>query len=225
MEKDLEYRLSRAISAKDLALLKNLIEAKANVSHPWEDKILFCPLSSAVSHSWFEGVQCLLQAKADVNQSSKDNWTILQEAAFCANGPITRLLIDNGANVDAIGYNKQSAMIMASSDRCVASLREICRVAKNFKVCGTQNLIPLEAAVLNHATLATAILLDAGARTTDMVRTSVWPNWFKDLLASRKRIKSTSVALFACTRPLVGKDMAKTLITMVWDTRDFEEWK
>lgn len=70
-------------------------------------------------------------------------------------------------------------------------------------------------------------MLDAGAKVSDIlkdVKDVKLPGWFVGLVALRRRVKQTLIVLFALARPLVGKDVAKILIAMAWETRDFSEW-
>ncbi|MEO6078114.1 MAG: ankyrin repeat domain-containing protein [Candidatus Andersenbacteria bacterium] len=214
-----------AIVNKDLKHLKRLVEEEgANVNEEMRDVILFSPLSMAVNYKWVEGAQYLLNQKANVNRQSSDDWTILQEAAFVGDGKITRLLLEHGADADMIGYKGSTAMSIAANDRTIDALREICRVAKRFDVCNYNLHVPLAKTIYHHDQLAAAILLDAGAKTRDINPTVIWHPWFKELLDKRRNIKASLIVLFACARPLVNKDIAKMLITMAWETRDFDEW-
>jgi ankyrin repeat protein len=84
-----------------------------------------------------------------------------------------------------------------------------------------------------HAPLAIAIncnrrdcverLLDAGAKISNVA--AKIPPWFVELVTQRKTVKRTLIVLFALSRPMVGKDVAKMLISAVWETRDFPEWE
>lgn len=214
------------IKDKDLKRLKRLVEdEKANINEGFDDELLFCPLSLTVSDKWLEGAQYLISHKANVNQKSFDDWTILQEAAFNGNGKITRLLLEHGADADMVGYKGSTAMNTAASDRTIDSLREICRVAKRFDVRNMNGYNPLALTIYNWEPRAAAVLLDAGAKTRDINPTVIWHSWFEKLVAKRRNIKRTLIVLFACARPLVNKDMAKVLITTSWGTRDFEEWE
>jgi hypothetical protein len=67
-------------------------------------------------------------------------------------------------------------------------------------------------------------LLDAGAKLSNIHKDVKIPNWFPLFLAQRKRVKEISKILFVLSRSLVGKDVAKMIIAMVWETRHFSEW-
>lgn len=219
--------LNHALVTRDLALLKQAVEkegANVNYQEP-QNMTMFCPLMHAVGHKWFDGVSYLINSKADVNAHHSDRWSVLQESAFQSNNAkITRLLLEKGADADRVGYSGLNAMFTALTDRTSDSLRELCRVSKNLEVRDTQGCTPLFRTVVYYEQLAAAVLLDAGAKVSS-VELVVLPEWFEELVAQRKKVKQTLTVLFALSRPLVGKDVAKILIDMVWETRDADEWK
>jgi hypothetical protein len=220
--------LNRALETRDLVLLKQAVEKEgANINFQEPQSMMFCPLVHAVSHKWFDGVSYLINSKADVNAHHSDGWCILQESAFQSNNAkITRLLLEKGADADRVGYSGLNAMFTALTDRTSDSLRELCRVSKNLEVRDTQGHTPLFRTVRYYEQLAAAVLLDAGAKVSSVeLVVVVLPEWFEELVAQRKKLKQTLTVLFALSRPLVGKDVAKILIAMVWETRDADEWK
>jgi ankyrin repeat protein len=218
--------LHRALETQDLALLKQAVEKEgANVNFQEPQSMTFCPLVHAVSHKWFDGASYLINSKANVNAHHSDGWSILQESAFQSNNAkITRLLLEKGADADRVAYDGLTAVSTALTDRTSDSLRELCRVSKNLEVRDTQGHTPLFRTVKYYEQLAAAVLLDAGAKVSSF-ELVVLPEWFEELVAQRKKLKQTLAVLFALSRPLVGKDVAKILIDMVWETRDADEWK
>jgi hypothetical protein len=218
--------LNRAVATRNLALLKQAVEQEgADVNFQEHDDMMFCPLVHAVCHKWFDGVHYLINSKADVNARHNDGWSILQESALQSNNAkITRLLLEKGADPDHCTYNGLNALHIADKDRTITNLREICKVTKNLEVRDIQGRTALCKTVVYCEPLATAVLLDAGAKSSSLTG-FVLPDWFLQLVAQRKSLKQTLTVLFALSRPLVGKDVAKILIAMVWETRDFPEWK
>lgn len=222
-----QSRFYHIINMSDISQLKRLVdEEKADVNEQWDDKVLFSPLSLAVSFKWFEGVQYLVASKANVNQCSNDGWSILHESAFIGdNGKITRFLLEHGADPNFIGYEGLRAVNIAANNRSVDSLRELCRVTKNFnKQSGPNGYSPLASTIIFCHPLAAAVLLDAGAKL-ESLNMMVYPDWFQELVTQRKNFKMSLIAFYACIYPLIHKDMAKKVIEEMWKTRDFEEWE
>lgn len=215
------------IYTQDLALLNRLIEAKADVNAYTGDKLCFSHLVSALCSYWWNGAEALVAAKADVNGCSIDGWTVLQETAWTNNVRAVKFLMQNGVNVDVLtDYNNTTALYIASTDRTLDSLRELCRESKALEtVCTDRKSTPLCYAVRTHNIAAAALLLDAGAQTAAISTDIVWPDQFTELVQQRRNIKRTLTAFSACARPLIGKDVAKLVLAMVWETRDFSEWK
>jgi ankyrin repeat protein len=215
--------LRRALETLDLALLKQAVEKEGEDVNNFiiQDKTvvpLFCPLVHAVYFKWVEGVSYLIDAKANVNACHPNGQSILSVSVVQHdNAKITRLLLEKGA-VDL------NALLDASQDKTVDSLRELCRVTKNLEFRDAEGRTALFCAVKYYAQNAAAVLIDAGAKVSS-VELAVLPKWFSNLVDQRKKLKQTLIVLFALARPLVGKDVAKILIAMAWETRDFSEWK
>ncbi|XP_057299481.1 uncharacterized protein LOC130630100 [Hydractinia symbiolongicarpus] len=70
------------------------------------------PLFKAVNANWEEGVQLLLERKADVNKSN-DTMPPLCRAVRNKNKNIVQLLLSNGADINALSKSKQTALKMA----------------------------------------------------------------------------------------------------------------
>lgn len=216
------------IAKRDLALLNRLIEANADVNAYTGDKIHFSHLVVALINHWWDGAEALVAAKADVNGcSAVDGWSVLQEAAWTNNVRAVKFLIQHGVNIDAhTAYDNTTALYVASTDRTWHSLRELCRVTKAADaLCASKNWTALSFSLQTNNARAATLLLDAGAQTSAISKNIVWPDWFAELVQQRRNIKRTLIAFFACARPLVGKDVTKLVLAMVWETRNFPEWK
>lgn len=218
--------LSDAIEAHDLNELKRLINQKeVGVNERYENEFQFCPLVLAIQEVWLEGVEFLVHAKADVNTCDSLGWSVLQEACFLSDGgKMTRFLLQNGANADHKGWKGVYPIHTATSDRTVGSLKEICRVTKQIDVFDSFGESALCFAVVGGHILAVAVLLDHGAKIAKVTLDHP-PPWFTELVNQRRSLKKTLIVLFACSKPLIAKDVAKILISMVWSTRDNDEWK
>jgi ankyrin repeat protein len=211
------------IAKRDLASLNRLIEAKADVNAYTGDKRFFSHLVAALIDCWWDGAEALVAAKANVNGCSVDGWSVLQEAAWTNNVRAVKFLMQHGVNVDAhTAYDNTTALYVASKDRSWHSLRELCRATKAVDaLCGWCNQTALSYSIRTNNPTAASLLLDAGAQTSAINEHTVWPPWFAELVQQRRNIKRTLIAFFACARPLVGKDVTKLVLTMVWETRDF----
>ena len=84
--------LSAAAGSKDMETLRLLLEAGAKTTRNGAS-----PLVEAAKVGWQEGVQCLLDAGADVNAHLRDRFNALETAASYGHLGIARLLIEAGA--------------------------------------------------------------------------------------------------------------------------------
>lgn len=222
--------LSDAIEAYDLNEMKRLVfQKEADVNERYGDPYTFCPLVLAVKKNWLEGVEFLVHAKADVNTCDDQRWSVLQEACLLGGEgmeKITRFLLQNGAIVDQKGYMGAYPIHTATNLRSVASLKEICRVTKQIDVCNASASSALALAIYGNNMHSAAVLLDHGAKIAKThIRIRQLAPWFNELAEQRKSLKKTLIVLFACSKPLITKDVAKILISMVWSTRDDPNWK
>lgn len=220
--------LLHAIKAHDLNEVKRLIDHHdADANERYDNQFYFCPLVLAVQENWLEGVEFLVHAKADVNACDIFGWSVLQESCILGGegmGEITRFLLQKGAKVDWDGYTGTYPIHLATSDRTTASLKEICRATDQIDVYDGIKESALSRAIHGKHVLAAAVLLDYGAKIRKTF-ISVIPPWFTELVDQRRSLKKTLVVLFACSKPLIGKDVAKILISMTWSTRDDANWK
>jgi ankyrin repeat protein len=84
---------------------------------------------------------------------------------------------------------------------------------------------PLASAIFHNNRGCAERLLDAGAKISNVKKDIEIPDWFTSLVNQRKRVKEALKVVFALSRPLIGKDVAKILISMTWETRWDERWR
>jgi ankyrin repeat protein len=218
----------RALQTKDFVLLKKAVETKgADINSKFADRVGFCPLASAVSEKWLDGVLYLIKSKADVNAKHSDGWSVLQESVFHRdNAKITHLLLENGADANSVTYQGLNALFIASTDRTLDSLLLICKVTKNIELRDPDGRTALERAVCFNHRIAASILLDAGAKTSSFSLKLKPRDWFTTLLAKRKNMKRALIVFYHLGRKnkCLGKDITNMIGKMVWETRDRDEW-
>jgi ankyrin repeat protein len=101
--------------------------------------------------------------------------------------------------------------------------KELIRAGAELDGRNNNGYTPLAYAFNNNRLDCVERLLDAGAKISNVDKDINIPDWFPLLLARRKRIKQTLAVVFALSRPLIGKDVAKMMIAMAWGNRDLHE--
>jgi ankyrin repeat protein len=99
LKADLNEDLFKAVKAKDLSLVKSLIEKGADVKA--KDEYGWIILHSTVVEGDFEIFKYLVSKGADINAKTSGNWTTLHYASDGGNFEIVKYLVSKGADVKA----------------------------------------------------------------------------------------------------------------------------
>ena len=102
--------LSFAAANNFIDILECLISVGANINKQNTDKLAYTPLEEASRGGHLEAVKYLIEKGADINKGNSINNTSLTGAVICAERAIVEYLIINGANVNAVDDQNQSAL-------------------------------------------------------------------------------------------------------------------
>src|SRR5579872_7330445 len=140
--------LLNAADKGDLARVKALLGAKANVNAMASDGLTALTLASAEGH--LEIVQALIDAKADVNEMASTSATALMLASEEDHLEVVRALLDAKANVNARPSGGPTALMLASAGGHLQVVQALidAKAAVNIKV--GPGLTALMMAAQNH---------------------------------------------------------------------------
>jgi ankyrin repeat protein len=217
-------RLIEAIEKSDIESVKTIV-AGGGVDMNGVDERDWTALMYAVRYGFVDCAKVLLDVKADINKADGHGVAPLHYALFRGHLGCVNLLITRGANVNARDRIGSTPLHYAASAGLVLSVDELIRVGAELDEGDEKGRTPLVRAIICNSRDCAERLLDAGAKLSNVPTNTKIPNWFLLLLARRKRVKETLVVLFKLSHRLIGKDVAKIIISTVWETRDFPEWE
>ena len=121
--------------------------------------------------------QCLRDARSAINSRSKDGFTALHFACFFGQPDAARLLIENGAAVDAVATNPTQVMPLhsAASSRNLEAARLLLERGAPVNARQQAGWVPIHAAAQNGDRPMVELLLQHGAdpkRANDQGKTS-----------------------------------------------------
>lgn len=216
--------LIEAVKRNDVESVKAIITGGVDLNaldeHRW----------SALSWASFEGfVECakvLLEAKADTENADRRVCVPLYAASSSGRLDCLKLLIAHGSNINARSASVSSPLHAAAINGHFECMEELIRFGAQVDEQNKFGYTPLAYAIdSKHGVVCVERLLDAGAKISNINKTIQIPDWFTPLVNQRKRVKEALKVLFVLTRPHIGKDVAKILITMVWETRNSPQWE
>lgn len=120
------------------------------------------PLDSAVWFSQVNTVKFLLEHGADVNTGYK-RMSTLHSAVTQGKQEIIRILLDNGANVDALTKLDQTPLRMATEEGNLGVIETLLEHGADVNTRDRGGITPLDIAVSNSNVEAVRFLLDHGA--------------------------------------------------------------
>ena len=130
-------------------------------------------LTIATEHGHAEIVKLLLEAKADVNKKSNDDYTAITLASLLGHAEIVKLLLEAGADVNAMarvyanvsaeGNNGKTALMIASEEGYVETVRLLLAAGADVNMKGYEGTSALGLASKNGHVAIVKLLLDVGA--------------------------------------------------------------
>jgi ankyrin repeat protein len=160
-EPPVKLSLGEAVKLNDIARIKALLEAGADVNGA--DELGEKPLHIAAVRGYLQAASMLIAKGADVNGGDGRGLTPLHAAAWAGNNEVVALLIDKGADINAgdeDGVTPLHAAALAGRNETVALL--IARGA-DVNVKNAEGMTPLHAAALAGDKETAALLIAAGA--------------------------------------------------------------
>jgi ankyrin repeat protein len=160
-EPPVKLSLGEAVKINDIARIKALLEAGADVNVA--DELGEKPLHIAAVRGYLQAASMLIAKGADVNGGDGRGLTPLHAAAWSGNNEVVALLIDKGADINAgdeDGVTPLHAAALAGRNETVALL--IARGA-DVNVKNAEGMTPLHAAALASDKETAALLIAAGA--------------------------------------------------------------
>ncbi|MDG7057356.1 MAG: ankyrin repeat domain-containing protein [Wolbachia endosymbiont of Penenirmus auritus] len=117
----------------------------------------------AVSNSYIEIVNVLIERGAEVNAVNNDGWTPLHPAAEIGNTEIVNALVKHGASVDAIGCNGWTPLHLAASDGYKETVKVLIEKGANVNKEDVAGWAPLHFAVMRGKEDVAEVLIEKGA--------------------------------------------------------------
>lgn len=223
----MQMALANAISLNNIPWGKELIANGADVNIILRSDAT--PLVMAARRGYLEFTTMLLEAKANVNDDSFESALSAAAESCVASVACVKLLIAYKANIhhhDACA-NTPLHRACGSSNRAGCAY-ELIRAKASPEATNCFGHTPLARALRSSAFRCVELLLDAGAKmpNTELVNCVPESNIaaFNRIVAKRKNIKRLSVAFYALARRRIGKDMAKVMTEMIWQTRGDDIW-
>lgn len=86
---------------------------------------------------------------------------------------------------------------------------------------------PLADAIKHNKPDAVELLIDKGAKITNIHEEVEIPNWVNRLLETRRKVIRANLVFYGVLRKRqkIGKDMSGQVSRFLWSTRFSEEWK
>jgi ankyrin repeat protein len=190
-------------------------------------------LHRAAANGSVELGKILLDAKANVHIMDQYGTTPLHCASYSGHVDFVKLLITHKANVNAQPHAGKSALHWAALFGHITCVEEFIRAGAELNGQGDEGCTPLGYTIGYDFRGSTEILLDAGAKLSDV---HVIPDWVETIIAKRKNVVASLRVFIGVMRnrfetegPHVGnrvpKDLLKLLMAMLWSTRLDEEWE
>ncbi|MFH1956992.1 MAG: ankyrin repeat domain-containing protein [bacterium] len=149
--------------------MKRIFRFGTVVILPFIYSVVYCYASSeelltAIRDGDIEQVNALIQAGTDINANDETGWiTPLMQAAFTDSFYITKLLIENGVDVNARNNSGFTALIFAVAEKSLVVARLLIEAGANVNVKGDNGLTPLMVGALNQSYALVNLLLEKGA--------------------------------------------------------------
>jgi len=115
-----------AIAKKQLKILKQLLDAGANVNEGSSEtgsQAGYTAAHYAARNGDVDALQALKEAKADFNRKAKDDWAPLHAAAFSGKSQALAKLIELGADVNVENNHRLTPVVFAANHGKVADVR------------------------------------------------------------------------------------------------------
>lgn len=211
--------LLEAIKQKTEAAAKAIIST-GNV------KDLCKPLICASGLGLLSVIKALLEAKADVNDSRAEGASALHVSAFEGRVDCVKFLIEQKANVHAKMTGSATPLYLAVQTNRIECIRELIRAKANLEVVYREDETVLAYAILFERRWTAEILLDAGAKVSNVSKIDI-PTWIHDKAAKRRNAVACTFAFLGILRKRVGvcKDMSTLLAQFLWSTRFNKNWE
>jgi ankyrin repeat protein len=171
-----------------------------------------------------ECAKILLDAKADVNVKNRYGASLFCWVLMNDRVEFVKLFILCNADIHSRDEYGDSLLHYAVSNGLSSSVEELIRAGAVLDERNEDGYTPLDLAIFCDSWDCVEALLDAGAKISSIHKDVDIPDRLVALLAQRKRVKEALKVLFVLSRPLIGKDVAKIIISMAWETRVDERW-
>jgi ankyrin repeat protein len=143
VERGAEYTVFGAAATGDHERLKSLLDK--DPSQTMRRSRGLTPLVIAVRQGSIDAVEALLQADSPLEEISPDtNATVLHEAVMIKNATLAFLLLEHGANVDAVDYpNNLTPLMMAVASKQTDMVKLFLDFGANTNYTSEKKLTPL----------------------------------------------------------------------------------
>lgn len=122
------------------------------------------PLRVAITKNRIGAAKTLIQLGANVHDQAQGSFTLLHEACNCGLAPVANVLLDKGAEVDAVASDHSTPLCWAARNNDVGMVALLLRRGADPNYQGPGGESPLAAATMFGATEAAQVLVEAGAR-------------------------------------------------------------
>jgi ankyrin repeat protein len=204
---------------------KDEVSAKAIIS-AGKIEDLCEPLICASGLGLLSVTKALLEAKANVNDLGSDSVSALHASANEGQVDCVKFLIEQKADVHAKMKGSSTPLYLSVQTNRIECIRELIRAKANLEVVYREDENVLAYAILFERRWTAEILLDAGAKVSNVSKIAI-PTWIHDKVAKRRNAVACTFAFLGILRKRVGvcKDMSTLLAQFLWSTRFNKNWE
>ena len=203
--------LDYAVKEGSVECVKLLLEANADVNKTHKYGSAWTPLHQASDSGFVECVKILIDWKADVNAKTKDGLSPLHWAAL--SGDVVCMEVQRNPFYNTLRLTINQILVQAGA------LQEL-------DARDDYGNTPLALSIFHNKPDAAELLLDKGAKISNVTDKVEIPDWVNLLQEKRRRVIHSYNVFYGVLRRRckIGKDMTQKVSTILWSTRFNEEW-
>lgn len=184
------------------------------------------PFREALENGDMDAMKALIVGWTNIDERFF-GYTVLMEFTTLNYFQMIPFLVEHGADMHATtSSTKDTALHLSARNGHVDCIHALMKCGANLELENEYGMTPLDRAIVNGEEEVFRVLLDYGAKVSAKHFTTLAVQWPREILATRKLVKQTSLVFLALAKRtrILSKDMRSIISSLLWAGRNYERF-